>query len=121
MFVNELNMFHSRTKSKRLAERENFPRGQASFPPDGVHDSAAASPKTVQLLSNRPPQHLFANTGTRVYTRAPAKTREHFTPTTTLEFDHHQVPSALSPVHALFRDTWTFLLALEHLESSPLV
>jgi len=101
MFMNELNMSHSRIEAFSRTRKLSTGPSVFQFPPDGVHDSAAASLKTVQLLSNRPPQHLFANTRTRVYTRAPARTREHFTPTTALEFDHHQVPSALSRPYAL--------------------
>lgn len=92
--VREWNVSYARGVRNRNIQ----PKGKTSFH-SGVHDPAAASSKTVQLLSSAASFREYGDTC--VHRRAPARTREHFTPTTALEFDHHQVPSAFSDPYAL--------------------
>lgn len=96
--------------------------GVFQFPPDGFHEPTATSSKTVQLLSSGTTAPLFANEDTCVYTiLASARARGHFVPRVRIrrlpiEFSRNRLLSVLA---FSFRDTRTFLLALEHFESSP--
>lgn len=100
--VRELKTFRAKLQCvpNQLNKTEAFCRTSVfQFPPDGVHEPAAASSKTVQLLSSSTAAPLFVKENTCVYTiRASARTRGHFVSMLVFEFDdYHWIPSQSAP------------------------